>query len=177
VNEHLDTLLDRQRAAEAEERKVVTDPDIIEALKRIGLHEPDYADGLHRRLVDALVATRGMSWGNQLVRMKFEVNWAQETAGREYAQAQTDWLHQIDVRTVPLVAPADGSKPLTRAFAEQMVRAQDDMYVMQLAALVAEKREQSLRKLLDTMQSAINYEQTNRADVRASDLHHARTGT
>jgi hypothetical protein len=175
VTEHLDSLLDKERAATA--KPTVTDPDILAALTEIGITEPDYTDPLHRKLVDALVRTRGAVWGDRLVALKFVFNWAQFQAGKEFADAQADWLHQIDVRTVPLVAPADGSKGLTRAFAEQTVRAQEDMYELQLKALVAEKREQSLRKMLDTLQSALDNHRTSRADWRAADVEHGRTGT
>jgi len=172
---HLDEQLDAEREAAA--KRTVTDPVILAALVEIGITNPDYEDPLHRDLVAALVRTKGAVWGDRLVAVKFVINWAQFSAGKEAAEAQAAWLHQVDVRTVPLVAPADGSKGLTRAFAEQTVRAQDDMYELQLTALVAEKREQSLRKLLDTLQSALDSHRTNRADWRAGDTEHSRSGT
>lgn len=172
---HLDAQLDAERAAA--EPKVITDPDILASLVEIGITRPDYEDDLHRALVAALVRTRGAVWGDRLVAVKFVINWSQFQAGKEFAEAQAAWLHEIDVRTVPLVAPADGSKGLTRAFAEQTVRAQDDVYQLQLTALVAEKREQSLRKLLDTLQSALDNHRTSRADWRAADIEHGRSAT
>lgn len=148
-------------------------PDVREHLRDVGLHYPDPKDPLHRRLVDALLRTRGSSWGNQLVAMKFEFNWEHVAAGKEFAQAKTDYEHRIDVETVRLMAnPAVGSKPMSRAQAEQTARASDASYQLQLKFLLAEKREQSMRKFLDTLSSALDNHRTDRADQRAGDQAH-----
>lgn len=152
--------------------------DIIEGLKQIGLHRPDPQDPLHIRLVAALRRTRNATWGNQLVALKFEFNWAHVEAGKEYAQAKVDYEHLIDAETVRLQAsPTATGKTLTRAVAEQMARATDQAYELQLKFLLAEKREQSMRKFLDTLQSALDNHRTDRADWRAADVEHGRTGT
>jgi len=153
-------------------------PDIQARLRDIGLHYPDPKDPLHRRLVDALMRTRGSSWGNQLVALKFEFNWEHVEAGKEFAQAKTDYEHRIDVETVRLQASTvPGGRPMSRAQAEQNARAQQPTYELQLKFLLAEKREQSMRKFLDTLSSALDNHRTDRADQRATDLEHGRSGT
>jgi len=152
--------------------------DVRERLRDIGLHQPSPSDPLHVRLVDALRRTRGYSLGHQLVAMKFEFNWEHVEAGRKYAQAKTDYEHQIDSESVRLRATTkvDG-KSISRAEAEQIARASDRAYELQLEYLLAEKREQSMRKFLDTLQSAFDNHRTDRADQRAGDIEHGRSGT
>lgn len=153
-------------------------PDIVAGLRAIGLHQPNPTDPLHVRLVDALRRTRGASWGNQLVALKFEFNWEHVEAGRLFAQAKVDYEHHIDIETVRLQATAQpNGKFLTRAAAEQVARASDQAYQLQLQFLLAEKREQSMRKFLDTLSSALDNHRTDRADQRATDLEHGRSGT
>lgn len=152
--------------------------DIMAGLRNIGLHYPDPKNPLHRRLVDALHRTRGATWGTQLVALQFEFNWEHVEAGREFAQAKTDYEHRIDVETVRLMAnPVAGSKPMSRAQAEQTARAQDATYQLQLTYLLAEKREQSMRKFLDTLKNALENHRTDRADWRAADSEHGRSAT
>lgn len=155
------------------------EPDISDGLRRIGLHQPDPKNALHVRLVDALRRTRGATWGNQVVAMKFEFNWEHVEAGREYAQSKVDYEHFIDVETVRLTATekTPSGKPIPRTTAEQMARASDQAYQLQLQYLLAEKREQSMRKFLDTLSSALDNHRTDRADQRATDLELGRSGT
>lgn len=172
--DHIDAQLERQRATQPKP----LDADILEALQQIGLHNPDPADPLHVRLVNALIRTRGAVWGDQLVALKFEFNWAQYQAGREFVQAKVDYEHHLDSETVRLMGtPNEAGKFPTRAVAEQTVRATSTAYDLQLAFLFAEKREQSLRKFLDTLQHALDNHRTNRADWRAGDTEHTRSGT
>lgn len=152
--------------------------DVLAGLQQIGLHHPDPDDPLHRRLVDALRRTRGATWGNQLVALKFEFNWAHVDAGRVYAKAKVDYEHLIDAETVRLQATTPpAGKAYSRAQAEQIARASDQAYQLQLKFLLAEKREQSMRKFLDTLQSALDNHRTDRADWRAADVEHGRSAT
>ncbi len=150
--------------------------DILERLRSIGLHQPDPGEQLHRRLVDALYRTRGASLGNQLVALKFEFNWALNEAGPAYAKAKADYEHFVDAETVRLRATWEGPKALSRLEAEQMARASSQGYQLQLAYLLAEQRERSMRKFLDTLSSALDNHRTDRADQRAADIEHGRTG-
>lgn len=154
------------------------EPDVREGLRGIGLHHPDPNDTLHVRLVDALRRTRGNSLGNQLVALKFEFNWEHVAAGKVFAQAKTDYEHHIDTESVRIRATTkvDG-KSVSRAEAEQIARASDRAYELQLKFLLAEKREQSMRKFLDTLSSSLDNHRTDRADQRAGDVEHRRSGT
>lgn len=151
--------------------------DILDGLRSIGLHHPDPADLLHQRLVDALKRTRGASWGNQLVALKFEFNWAHVNAGRVFAKAKADYEHFVDAETVRLRATHEGTKVLSRLEAEQIARASDEGYQLQLRFLLGEQEERSMRKFLDTLSSALDNHRTDRADQRAADIEHGRTAT
>lgn len=154
------------------------DADIAARLAEIGLHQPDPENPLHRRLVAALTRTRGATWGNQLVALKFEFNWEQLEAGRVFARSKVDYEHFIDKETVRLRAtPDERGKVPTRAEAEQIARASDRAYELQLQFLLAEKREQGMRKMLDTLSSALENHRTDRADQRAADVEHGRSAT
>jgi hypothetical protein len=153
------------------------EPDVVSRLQDIGLHAPDPTNPLHVRLVDALRRTRGASVGNQLVAMKFEFNWELNDAGAVFAKAKADYEHHIDVETVRLRATLmPGGKALSRLEAEQIARSGDSAYGMQLAFLLAEQRERSMRKFLDTLSSALELHRTDRADQRAADVEHGRSG-
>lgn len=141
------------------------DPRVTFVLRSVGIHQPSREDPLHVALVDAVWRTLGGSYGAQLIAMRFEVAQALRQAGADYAKAKTTYDHFIDRETVKAVAGAD---KVSRALAEQMARASDEGYRLQLAALVAEKHEQWLRKLLDTFAAAADNHRTDRADERAA---------
>jgi hypothetical protein len=141
------------------------DPRVAHILRTVGIHQPSKDDPLHVALVDAIWRTLGGSYGAQLIAMRFEVAQALKTAGTDFAKAKTSYEHFIDKETVRAVA---GPDKVTRALAEQMARASDEGYRLQLAALVAEKHEQWLRKLLDTFAAAADNHRTDRADERAA---------
>jgi hypothetical protein len=141
------------------------DPRVADVLHSVGIHQPSKDDPLHVALVSAIWRTLGGSYGAQLIAMRFEVAQMLRDAGTDFARAKTDYEHFVDKETVRLVS---GPEKVTRALAEQMARASDQGYTRQLAALVAEKREQWLRKLLDTFAAAADNHRTDRADERAA---------
>ncbi|MFC4223546.1 hypothetical protein [Lysinibacter cavernae] len=149
------------------------DLDILAGLRAIGIHEPSPEEPLHVRLVSALYRTRGESWGNALIAIKFEFNWACNQAGEVYANAKTDYERLIDIETTKIRATQE---KVSRAEAEQIVRATEEAYKLKLAFLVAEKREQSMRKFLDTLGEALELHRTDRADKRKTDSFHAEAG-
>lgn len=146
------------------------DPRIANVLASVGIHRPDPDDRLHVALVNAVGRTLLGAYGDQLAAMRFEVVAALQAAGEAYATARTDYEAYIDRETVRLVMGAD---KVARTLAEQMARASDKGYELKLSFLLAEKRDQFLRKLLDAFAAAGENHRTSRADQRAADRMHA----
>lgn len=137
----------------------------------IGLENPTPKDPLHVRLVNTVLRTKDLGIGAVIVALKFDFNWAHVQAGKEYATTKADLQHFMDRQTVKLRAtpdPVTGKNP-SRAEAEQIARASDDYYQLNLKHLLAEKREQSMRKFLETLSSALDNHRTDRADERERD--------
>jgi hypothetical protein len=141
------------------------DPRIAHVLRTVGIHHPSREDALHVALVDAVFRTLGKSYGAQLVAMRFEVAQALRQAGEDYAKAKHQTERILARETVRLVA---GPDKVTRALAQQMAEASDEYDTARLNELVQEKREQWLRKLLDTFAAAMDNHRTDRADDRAA---------
>ena len=146
------------------------DPRVASVLATVGIHRPSYDDPLHRALADAVARTLGGQYGDQLAAMRFEVVAALQTAGEDYATARNEYEAYIDRETVRQVM---GSEKVARTLAEQVARASDKGYELKLAYLLAEKRDQFLRKLLDAFAAAGENHRTSRADQRAADRLHA----
>jgi len=143
----------------------VLDPRIAEVLRTVGIHHPSRDDVLHVALVDAVWRTLGSSYGAQLVAMRFEVAQALRQAGEDYAKAKHQTERILARETVRLVGGAD---KVPRVLAQQMAEASDEYDAARLNELVQEKREQWLRKLLDTFAAAMDNHRTDRADDRAA---------
>lgn len=141
------------------------DPRIQRVLASVGIHRPDRTDPLHVALVNAVGRTLGGSYGAQLIAMRFEVAQFLREAGERYATSKAKYEHHIARVTVEEVA----AHKTSRALAQQMAEASDDGHRLLLELLVAEKREQWLRKLLDTFAAAGDNHRTDRADQRAAD--------
>lgn len=141
------------------------DPRVAGVLATVGIHRPDYHDPLHRALADAVARTLGGSYGAQLVSMRFEVAQFLREAGEQYALARNTCERILARETVRLVG---GPDKVSRALAQQMAEASDEFDAARLQELVAEKREQWLRKLLDTFAAAMDNHRTDRADDRAA---------
>ena len=148
----------------------VLNPQIAYVLGTVGIHRPDPDDVLHRALAEAVGRTLGHQYGDQLAAMRFEVVAALQTAGEAYAKTRTDYEAFVDRETVRL---AMGPEKVSRALAEQVARASDKGFELKLAFLLAEKRDQFLRKLLDAFAAAGENHRTSRADQRAADRMHA----
>ncbi len=146
-------------------------PMLRDVLRDIGLAEPDLTVPLHAKLVETLHRLGpGATFGQRVVAMRWDFNWELEDAGRVFAKAKTDFEAFIDKETVRLRATGD---KVTRAEAEQIARASDRAYELKLAYLMAEQRERSMRKFLDTLEAALDNHRTDRADQRAGDRGHA----
>lgn len=143
----------------------VLNPRIAQVLATVGIHHADPEDVLHRALADAVGRTLGGSYGAQLIAMRFEVAAMLREAGEAYATAKARYEHHIASTTVREVA----AHKTSRALAQQMAEGSDDGHRLLLELLVAEKREQWLRKLLDTFAAAGDNHRTDRADQRAAD--------
>ncbi|PZE23886.1 hypothetical protein [Curtobacterium sp. MCBD17_028] len=143
----------------------VLNPRIAAVLETVGIHRPDPTDALHRALAEAVGRTLTGSYGAQLIAMRFEVAQFLREAGEGYATAKAKYEHHVASTTVREVA----ANKTSRTLAQQMAEGSDEGHRLLLELLVAEKREQWLRKLLDTFAAAGDNHRTDRADQRAAD--------
>lgn len=142
----------------------------LEVLRSIGLTEPDPDVELHVRLVNAVLRLgAGAAYGRQLTAMRFEFAWALESAGREFAQAKTDYEHKLAVAKAALMLKDGFSGVKAQAIAE----ADPGLYELLLTYRLAELRERAMRKFLDAIENAVEVWRTGRADERAADRAHA----
>jgi hypothetical protein len=144
-----------------------------EVLRDIGLADPDLMVPLHARLVETLHRLGpNASFGSRIVAMRWDFNWELEDAGRVFAKAKVDYERFVARKKVELL-----SEPkMSVAKAETIAEAEDQAYQLKLAFLLAEQRERSMRKFLETLSAALDNHRTDRADQRAGDVEHARTG-
>ncbi len=140
----------------------VLDAQIAWVLAMVGIHRPDHIGPLHRALADAVARTKLGSYGAPLIAMRFEVAQLLGEAGEGYATAKAKYEHHIARMTVEEVTRIKTSRTL----AQQMAEGSDDGHRLLLELLVAEKREQRLWKLLDTVAAAGDNHRTARADQR-----------
>lgn len=141
----------------------------FDALRSIGLLDPDPEDSLHVRLVNAVLrlgpaAARGV----QLSAMRFEFAWELRDAGAAFATAKAAYEHKYARAVVRARAEgaASGEKvPVSHAEKVAEIEAYED----KLRYLVAEQRERSMRKFLDAIEAAVEVWRTSRADERAAD--------
>ncbi len=146
------------------------EPWLLNQLRNIGLVNPSPTDALHVRLVNTLHRLGpGQTSGAYLVALRFDFNWFLNDAGREFAQAKTDYEHHIDRAAVK--ARAEGEK--SGEMAVRIANATDEAYGLLLKFRLAEQRERSMRNFLATIGSAMDNWRTSRADERAADRSHA----
>lgn len=144
--------------------------DVLDRLKQIvGLEHPVQQDPLHVKLVNAVYRTRNLNLGAQIQAVRFVFNWTQRDAGQRKGSLQAEYDRFIDQGTTRLLMEAEAAgKKLSRAEAEQRMRAEDEAFTLKLELLSATHEEQSLRKFLDTLDSATETWRTDRADDRAT---------
>lgn len=141
-------------------------------LALVGIRTLDVADDLQYDIARSVYELgQGATDGVLLQRIRWHFAWHLKTAGKEFADAKSDFEKHIDFETVRL--RATGEKPPSRAEAEQIARATDEAYQLKLSFLVAEQKERAMRKFLDSVDSAIELHRTDRADARKADFAHA----
>ncbi|PRB01787.1 hypothetical protein [Microbacterium sp. MYb64] len=132
----------------------------------IGLEQVDEENQLHVRLADAITnAGPGASFGARVVALRYVFNWALNAAGKEFGTAKANYEHFIAKTKTRLLA----EPKMSVAKAEAMAEADDEAYRLKLEYLLAEQQERSMRKFLDTLESALDNHRTDRADQRAAD--------
>lgn len=132
----------------------------------IGLDGIDEANPLHQQLADAITnAGPGASFGARVVALRYVFNWQLNEAGKTFGTAKADYEHYIAKAKTRLLA----EPKMSVAKAEAMAEADDEAYRLKLEYLLAEQRERSMRKFLDTLESALDNHRTDRADQRAAD--------
>lgn len=141
----------------------------FEALRSIGLLDPDPEDSLHVRLVNAVLrAGPAAARGVQLSAMRFEFAWELRAAGEAFAVSKANY-ERVFARAV-VSARAQGAasgEKVPVSYAEKV--AEIEAYENKLQYLVAEQRERSMRKFLDAIEAAVEVWRTSRADERAAD--------
>jgi hypothetical protein len=138
----------------------------------IGL-EADPADELHQKLAATIKDLGpGATYGQRIVALRFDFVWELREAGKVFATSKADYENAIATKVPEIVerAALEGKKValgLAQAMAER------DAYELKLTYLVAEKREQAMRKFLDALDAALENHRTDRADARAGDRAHS----
>lgn len=145
-------------------------PAFLDALRRIGIDQPDVSNPLHVKLIDALRPLGPASTlGQRVVAMRWVFNWELNEAGKEFATAKSNYEHHMAKAKTRLLA----EPKMSVAKAEAIAEAEDESYRLKLTYLLAEQRERSMRKFLDTLDAALDNHRTDRADARAGDTAHA----
>lgn len=153
------------------EKKLDWDPplptDVTDRLRDlVGLIEPDQHDPLHVRLVNTVFRTRHAAPGAQIVALRYDFNWELNEAGRVFAAAKTDYEHHIAREKAKLLL---ADPKLSVAKAEVLVDADDTAARLLVAYRLAEQRERSMRKFLESLENQVDVWRTLRADERAAD--------
>jgi hypothetical protein len=132
----------------------------------LGLGAPDLDNPLHRKLYDTVIqAGTGATLGQRVVALRYVFNWELLDAGRTFAKAKADYERAFaKAKVLALAEPK-----MSVAKAEAIAEANDEIYELKLAYLLAEQRERAMRKFLDTLDAALENHRTDRADLRAGD--------
>lgn len=135
----------------------------------IGLAGVDEENPLHQQLADAITnAGPGASFGARVVALRYVFNWQLNDAGAVFAKAKADYEHAVARSVTETMAKGttDGRR-MSLGWAEKI--AEESAYEAKLQYLLAEQRERSMRKFLDTLDAALDNHRTDRADQRAAD--------
>jgi hypothetical protein len=146
-------------------------PEVVAILRQtLRMEEPDLSVPLHRKLYETIVELgRGATLGQRVVALRYVFNWELIGAGQEYADAKIAYERTMNrAQTRWLAEPK-----MSVAKAEILAEGEDGVFELKLKYLLAEKREQSMRKFLDTLDAALENHRTDRADLRAGDRAHA----
>jgi hypothetical protein len=146
-------------------------PEVVAILRQtLRMEEPDLTVPLHRKLYETIVELgRGATLGQRVVALRYVFNWELIGAGQEYADAKIAYERTMNrAQTRWLAEPK-----MSVAKAEILAEGEDGVFELKLKYLLAEKREQSMRKFLDTLDAALENHRTDRADLRAGDRAHA----
>lgn len=144
-------------------------PGLAVVLRGIGIEQPDWNDELHRKLATALAELGpGATLGQRVVAMRWIFGWEHKEAGEVFARSKADYEHAVARRVTEEMAKGqvDGRR-MSLGWAQAI--AEDAAYEHKLAYLLAEQRERSMRKFLDTLDAALDNHRTDRADLRAGD--------
>lgn len=143
---------------------------LLEVLRDIGMDAPDLMVPLHAKVVETIRRLGpGATRGQRIVALQYDFNWEHEAAGRVFATAKTDYEHHLAKAKTRLLA----EPKMSVAKAEAIAEADDEAYRLKLEYLLAEQRERSMRKFLDTLKADLDNHRTDRADKRAGDQAHA----
>jgi len=148
------------------------DPDVVDALASVGIYQPDPADPVHVRLVEALERTIGQPDGVRLTAMRWVYAWALEREGDELAEARASYEALLASHIVRFRDDGEKSGEMCTKRAE----ARDDVKAANLRYRLAEQRERLARKRLDACADQIKVWSSLNANERAANLVHARTG-
>jgi hypothetical protein len=165
VNEHLDTLLDRQRAAEAPP----LEPWISHFLNRLGIEHPSPDVHLHTRMVSALRdvgPTRPL--GARIAAVRYVVRAEHERAGLALAEARATHEDKVRDRKIELLRD-----PEKRTVALINELAGDAAKTERRAWLRAEQQERTLREFMKALADDLEAHRSDRADARSGDRAHA----
>lgn len=147
-------------------------PDVVADLAEVGIYSPDPSDELHRRLVETLLRTRGMSRGSRLVAMQWVFGWDMGRQGREFAQAKS--AYEVEQAKAVIRFRDQGEK--SGAMCEKRAEADPVVAAANLRYRLAEQLERLARKRLDTIKNQIEVWRSENANTRTADQFQAREG-
>ena len=141
-------------------------------LARIGIVDAEPVDPFHARLIDAVMRVGpGGSLGAYLSALRFAIVQEHLEAGARYAEQRALYERAVAQHVVRAMNTKreEGMPRMSLGLAEQMAETDDGIYERKLTFLIAEKREQTMRKFLDAIEGALDNHRTDRADQRAAD--------
>lgn len=142
-------------------------------LATLGIVDPDLTPGgLHARLLAAVRRVGpGGSLGSYLSAVRFTIVQEHLGAGEEFARSKALYEKAVARRVVEEMhrERKDGAPRMSVSLATSIAEADDNLFEMKLRYVVAEKREQTMRKWLDAIEGALDNHRTDRADLRAAD--------
>lgn len=141
-------------------------------LATLGIVDPDLSPGsLHSRLLAAVRRVGpGASLGSYLSAVRFTIVQEHLSAGRSFAESKALYEKAVARRIVEeMHREREGGPKMSLGLATAIAEGDDALFEKKLTYVVAEKREQTMRKWLDAIEGALDNHRTDRADLRAAD--------
>lgn len=148
-------------------------PEIVAFLATLQIDDLSPTDPFHLRLVDACHRTAGQSVGARLVALEWVFSWDLRRYIDDYGLWKTTYDNE---RAKSIIRHRDAGEK-SGAMAEFRADAEDEIRELHLKYRLAEQMMRLANKRVATINHQFEAWRSENANVRAADLHHARTGT